>query len=188
MPGPVTLKRHRTREDELYDDLARTLRDEWAKDKRYRNFDVEITAKQGRRDTGGKWSRPDIVLAGVTTFQYVPGKHLEVTTFEVKPPDGLGITAVYEALAHLRFGTRAYVLAYVPDDQAKSLAELVDQVAEEAKRHGVGFIVAADPADYGCWEERVEGVRHEFDPFRVNEFISRQLSATVREKLVMWSK
>jgi len=68
---------------------------------------VEITAMQGRRATGGRWSRPDIVAVEVKTYQYVPGKFIEVTTFEVKPLDYIDVSAVYEALSHLRAATHS---------------------------------------------------------------------------------
>ena len=78
------------------------------------DFVLEITAKQGRRDTGGTWSRLDIVIVSVVTLPFVLGKHLDVTTFEIKPHTQLDVTSVYEALAHLRAATRAYVFLHVP--------------------------------------------------------------------------
>lgn len=66
----------------LYEPMQRVIAGDWAKDHRSDPLAVEVTALQGRRDTGGVWSRPDIVTVEVRTFAYVPGKHLELTTFE----------------------------------------------------------------------------------------------------------
>lgn len=186
--GTVPPPEVRVPEDELYGPMAVVIGSDWAKDKRYEDFHVEITARQGRRETGGKWTRPDIVLVTYSSFLFVPGKHLDITTFEVKPHDALDITAVYEALAHLRFGTRAYVLIFVPAGELAEAEDLLDSVYAEARRHGVGLVVASDPADYGQWDERVEASRHELDPNQANEFLSKQLSERAKEKLMMWSR
>jgi hypothetical protein len=84
----------------------------WAQDRLQELLAVEITALQG--GATGIWSRPDIVTAEVRTLQYVPGKHLEITTFEVKSDHAVNVQAVYEALAHRRAATRSYVLFYIP--------------------------------------------------------------------------
>ena len=127
-PQPTT-----ARESDLYEPIARVLRDRWVRDNRFRDHLVEITARQGARNTGGTWTRPDITLAGMTTFPFVPGKTFDVITFEVKPQEGVDVTAVYEALAHLRTATRAYVVFHVPDGQREPLTEWIDRAAEEAK-------------------------------------------------------
>lgn len=55
----------------------------------------EITAKQGSRQTGGKWTRPDVIAVGYKTFPYLPGRYLEVVTFEIKPFQTTDVSAVY---------------------------------------------------------------------------------------------
>ena len=45
-------------EAELYEPMANIIKSHWIPDNRFRNSVVEITAKQGRRETGGKWTRP----------------------------------------------------------------------------------------------------------------------------------
>lgn len=49
------------REIELYEPMAGVIRQDWAHDRRASPLAVEVTAFQGRRATGGTWSRPDIV-------------------------------------------------------------------------------------------------------------------------------
>ncbi|MFV2088706.1 hypothetical protein [Micromonospora sp. LOL_021] len=165
----------------LYEPMRRVIEQDWAKDRRRDPLAVEITALQGRRATGGVWSRPDIVSVEVRTFAYVPGKYLEVATFEVKAANAINVQAVYEALAHRRAATHSYVLLHVPADHADSLEDDVADVAEAARAHGIGVVTAADPADYDTWEEREEARRIEPDPERLNNFVATQLSDNARD-------
>jgi hypothetical protein len=165
----------------LYEPMRRVIATAWAKDHRRDPLAVEITALQGRRATGGMWSRPDIVSVEVRTFAYVPGKYLEVATFEVKAANAINVQAVYEALAHRRAATHSYVLLHVPAEQADQLEDAVADVAEAARAHGIGVITAADPEDYDTWEDREEARRVEPDPERLNTFVATQLSDTTRD-------
>jgi hypothetical protein len=106
----------------------------------------------GSRPTG-IWSRPDIVTVEVRTFEYVPGKHLDVNTFEVKSWNAINVQAVYEALAHRRAATRSYVLFYIPPDKAGALKDQVEDVAAAARMHGIGVVTAGSSYDYETWEE-----------------------------------
>jgi hypothetical protein len=187
-PVPNATEEAATRESDLYQPMAEVLRNRWAKEHRLDSLLVEITAAQGSRQTKGKWTRPDITAASYTTFPYVPGRHFDVITFEVKPHNMLDITVVYEALGHRRASTRAYALLHVPEDQEESLQTIVDDICAEAKRHGVGIVVAGKPEDYDTWEEVVEAVRHEPDPERLNEFLAVQMSQGFREQIIKWFK
>lgn len=53
---------------------------------------------------------------------------------------------------------------------------LIADVAEVARGHGVGLVIAGDPDDYDTWEELVEARRVEPDPERLDTFIATQLS------------
>ena len=141
-------------ETDLYPDIQATLGTFWAKERQIEPLAVEITAAQGRKATGGWWTRPDLVSVAVRTYRYLPGKYMEVVTFEVKPSDAITVTAVYEALAHLRSATHTYVIFHVPDEDA----ELVKQTIEEAHRV-------------------------ELDPERLDEFISVQLSQAAHDRI-----
>lgn len=165
------------REASLYRPMRDVIAKGWAKDRQDTPLTVEITAAQGRRATGGRWSRPDIVSVSVKTYLHVPGKYIELTTFEVKPCDTIDVSAVYEALAHQRGATHSYVLLHVPDDQLASLQDVIGELCEVARFHGIGVIVAGDPSEYTTWEEREVAERREPDPDRLERFISTQLSA-----------
>lgn len=174
-----------TKELDLYEPLESTLASEWVQDKRYENWMSEVTALQGGKITGGKWSRPDITIATMSTFPYVPGRHFDVITFEVKPAQALDVTAVYEALGHLRAATQAYVLLEVPEANAP---DVLRDITSEAKKHGIGVITFSDPKDYDTWDEIAEPVRVDPDPRRLNDFLAKQLPNEHRERLIKWFK
>jgi hypothetical protein len=173
-------------ESTLYPPIARVLDDKWAKDKRVESAIIQITAQQGRRATGGRWTRPDITVATLSTYPYVPGRHFDVVTFEVKPSDAIDVTGVYEALAHLRSATRSYILAHVPTAREDILEDVILEVCAEAKKHGVGVITFEDASDYETWEERVESVRQDPEPRRLNDFLAKQFTQEQLERIVRW--
>ncbi|OZD27781.1 hypothetical protein CH247_21140 [Rhodococcus sp. 06-156-3b] len=126
--GP-RVKPAKAREARLYEPLVATMRQHWgseAKEPPALPLAVENTAAQGQRRTGGRWSRPDIVLVRVKEFKFVPGTFLEVQTFEVKPFTQLDVLAVYEALAHRRAATHSWVALQVPSHLVDDLEESVE--------------------------------------------------------------
>jgi hypothetical protein len=52
-----------------------------------------LRAERGSKVTGGRWTRPDLVSVALRTYRYLPGKYLEVVTFEVKAADAITVTA-----------------------------------------------------------------------------------------------
>ncbi len=181
-PCDIPAGPNRVAESDLYEPLLLVLADDWAKDQRADLVAVEDTSQQGRRATGGRWSRPDLVTVEVKTFEYVPGKFLEVTTFEVKPCDQIEITAVYEALAHRRSATHSYVLLHVPtDDQA--LLDAVADVRSVARSHGIGVVVVGDPGDYSTWDILESAERVQPDPSQLDQFIGQQLPSKTKKRI-----
>lgn len=175
-------------EAELYDPLSLVLKERWVRDQRFERSIVEISARQGRRDTGGRWTRPDLIVVSYTTLLYIPGRDFEVVTFEVKPWSGLDVTGLYEALAHRRASTRAYLLAHIPQAvmDKEGTEGYLQKIQDEAKRHGIGFVVVTDASDYGTWDERVEAARHEPAPYMLNDFLSLQLTDGAKDELLAW--
>jgi hypothetical protein len=179
--GEATLSE--VREVELYKPIRETLKTSWAKERQIEPLAVEITAAQGRRATGGRWTRPDLVSAAVRTYRYLPGKYMEVVTFEVKPCDAIDVTAVYEALAHLRSATHAYVMFHVPNEREELVKVTIEEACRVGRHHGVGVIVMSDPADFDTWEEREEAHRVEPDPQRLDEFMAAQLPRDALDRI-----
>src|SRR5207253_3610361 len=144
----------------------------------------EITAKQGKKPTGGTWTRPDISAVSVRTYQYLPNKFLDIWTFEVKTAEALDITAVYEAAAHGSRATRSYALLQVPED-AEAVVEILGRCEREATRLRIGLITFVSAGDFATWETRVEAPRVDTDPELLEEFIG-QLSDTAKKRLAKW--
>jgi len=170
-------------EADLYPDIRGTLETFWAKERQIEPLAVEISASQGRKATGGRWTRPDLVSVAVRTYRYLPGKYIEVVTFEVKPCDAITVTAVYEALAHLRSATHAYVIFHVPDEDAESVKQTIEEARHVSRAHGVGLITMGDPKAWDTWNELEEARRVEPDPERLDEFISVQLSQAAHDRI-----
>jgi hypothetical protein len=170
-------------EADLYPPIRETLETSWAKERQIKPLAVEITAAQGRKATGGRWTRPDLVSVAVRTYRHLPGKYMEVVTFEVKPSDAITVTAVYEALAHLRSATHAYVIYHVPDDDVESVKPVIEEARRIGRAHGVGVITMSDPKDWDTWDELEEAHRVEPDPERLDEFINVQLTQEAHDQI-----
>lgn len=174
-------------ERELYDPIVAVLENVWAKDQGFDDCHVLKIADGGSKYTNGKWTRPDIVAVGCKTFSYVPGKHLDVITFEVKPANAIDISGVYEALAHRRAASRSYLIVHIPTAADLCRFNATD-IVEEAGKFGIGVIVAEDPTNYYTWDFKLEAQRIEPDPYKLNDFIAQQVSAELKEKIEEWVK
>lgn len=154
----------------------------YTKDNRLKRFISEITANQGRRATGGKWTRPDITLAAVRTYQFTPGKRLEVITFEVKPDLDGALEGIYEALAHSAFAHRSYLAVDIRGFKAPE-QDVPDDRIQECTRHGVGYIAFTDVTDYNTYEVVCSAKLKEPDPEEVDNFIKKQISPQKQDEL-----
>jgi len=141
-------KKSSSSERDLYDPLMKLIHDEWAPNNGInKHYHVMKTAERGKKDTGGKWSRPDITIVAKRTWVNLNESKLEVITFEVKPIDCLDdITGVYETASHSMFAHYSYLmLQYIGD---KGLAkEKVQNVSKLCRRFGIGLILFSDPSD-----------------------------------------
>jgi hypothetical protein len=141
-------------ESELYEPLKKLLDEDWGNEAREAEdfFELRITASpKGRARDSGQWSRPDLTLIEVNTFEFLPGSNLEVTTFEVKKfSDVQNIASVYEAAAHSRWAHYAYLIAEVPSAEFP----FPDRFISELSRFGVGLILMW--RENGEWKFTVE--------------------------------
>ena len=183
---------YRSKEKGLYEPMRREIEQRWAAQKHHnyypepRRFRHLLVNKSGDQ---GAWRRPDITLIGGMTLPFLPGKFLDVVTFEVKLWSNRAqrMAAMYEALAHRRRATHSYVLYFLPYDQAmKALDEAA--ITREALRTGVGVIVATQEDDFATWNELVEPVRHSPDPHRLHEFLLNlaTIDSEFRRRLRKW--
>ena len=64
----------------------------------------------------------------------------------------------------------------------------IEEVTAEAKKVGIGFIIADNPQDFDTWEVLLDAERVEPDPVRLNEFIAKQMTDEIKEQVVRWFK
>lgn len=159
-----------------YPSLLRILANDWIEERGFDDAVVEETARQGRRLTGGRWTRPDITAAALQRAPCAPFDHFEVWTFEVKRIHDLDITAVYEAAAHARAATHAVVLVCCDKQPTALQEELLFTLAEEARRQGVGLYVVCWNDPFDEWDYRVEPVASAASMADLNQFVRTQLA------------
>jgi len=169
-------------ESDLYEPFYKTLQDYWVKEKDLREYVVQQTHSQGRRKTGGTWTRPDMAIVSVGKYTYVPGKILEVTTFEIKPRGSLSIVGVFETAAHAAFAHRSYLALNLSDSHQESVD--FERIKNECRRLEVGLLVFDDPKDWETWEIVSEGQRRDPDPAAVNDFITKQIGEDSRTRIL----
>lgn len=177
---------HKARERDLYPQIVRAV-DNWARDLGYSKlrFVVDISS-QGSRRTGGKWTRPDIVMVSLENYSCIPGKNLEVITFEIKPAWSWGIEAVFEAASHSRFATKSYLVLHKNGEPSD--AELLERIEDECRRFGVGLIVTATPDNFSENDFVIEPGDSRTDLFEMNAFLEEQLPEDKLDELRIWVK
>jgi hypothetical protein len=174
-----------TSEIQLYPPVKKQLEAHWARRRQLDDCHCEITALQGRRDTGGSWSRPDLALIAYRKYEFLPERVFELFSFEVKPATDISIKGVMEALAHREAATRSFVIYHTAGQDFSAFPE-AERIEELAARHGVGVYAAKDVNDFNQWAEIVTALRASPDPEAVDTFIRRTLSEEAKTKLRKW--
>jgi hypothetical protein len=175
-------------EGQLYEPLLRVLSSDWVREMRIEPDQIhfEVTARQGKKATGGTWTRPDITAVSVRSFQHLPIKYFDVWTFEVKPIAALDVTAVFEAASHASRATRSYALLQVSGDAAETYeSDIIERCVREATRISVGLIIFSSASDFTTWETKVEAPRLETAPEALDEFVGH-LSETAKSRIARW--
>ena len=180
----------KVRELDLYPALLREIETGWADqaphdyqepDRFCQVLDTHAVKGQGR------WSAPDITLLGGKTLPFLPGKFLDVVTFEIKPE--LDLTGVYEALSHRTHATHSYLVCHHPRRRGRPSEADVARITRAATREGIGFIIARQSDDYEEWEELVPAVRSTPEPETLHDFLLylyTSVDRTALRKLRRW--
>lgn len=174
-----------SREMETYAPIKTVLVEDWAPSQNIGQLVCEVTALQGKRKTGGVWSRPDLTLVACRTFSLLPGAFFDVYTFEMKIDGAWDIMGIHEAVAHGRFSTRPYALFEVQDDAALE-SELFQAAESEARRLGVGLITARHIPSFDTWITHCDPERREPAPEALQDFMQRQLSQESQDEIRGW--
>lgn len=178
---PISKKKHL--ESKLYPDFEKWLTDFWVKDANVTTFFVERTASQGKKRTGGKWTRPDFAVVAINTYRYLPGKFLEVISFELKRNIQDALTGVFECAAHSAYAHRSYLAIHIPDDSELKSEEYV-RIERECERFGLGLIVFSVPGDGGTYEIAFNAEHRTPDPGEVDKFIASQFKVKTQELIL----
>jgi len=186
VPTPAALPEEYKDEASLYQPFLESIRDKYLPDIEVDRYVIQITAGQGRRATGGTWTRPDVTLITVDVYQYIPEKTLSVITFELKMPDSFDVPGVFEAASHTRFSNRSYLVGYIPGGIID--AEAIDRIKQECERFNIGLVTFINPKDYSTYEFHVEPSRRTTDPALINEFIQTQINDENKQKLSTFIK
>ncbi|MEK7215239.1 MAG: hypothetical protein AAB289_06565 [Chloroflexota bacterium] len=175
------------KEPDLYPAVEKALSEIWRNALNHSNFLVETTAHQGSKPTGGMWTRPDVTVVIFDTYLYVPGKFLDLITYEVKPAHSWDVAGVFEAVSHSRAATKTYLLIHTPE--GTEIPELdLERLHTECVRFGVGLAIFRDPWSHNSYKFLVEPERRQPDPEEMNQFITQQLSEPVRNRILQWLK
>lgn len=159
-------------ESDLYEPLKLWLESDWGRSVKDEGdfFDVQVTGSgKGRIRASGQWSRPDLTIVQVNSYEFLPQVVLEVSTFEVKRfSDAQNIASVYEAAAHSRWSHYAYLVAEVPEFGY----EFPERFMSELERFKIGLILMR--RDKGGWhfeQEEYETERLNPDPRELDDLL-----------------
>jgi hypothetical protein len=131
----------------------------------------------------GLWARPDFVLVTVAEYKLMPGRHLDVHSFELKSIDGGNVLAVHEALAQTRFTHYGHLVWHLP---RKSGAEKdLQEVCAQCEIHGIGLIRAYEPGDLAAGWEVLKTPRRKDTPVGVIDgFLEERVSIDEQKNLL----
>jgi hypothetical protein len=146
------------------------------------NTVIEITARI--RGTTGRWTRPDLCMACVARYRYVPSPQFDLFSFELKMPSGCNMLAVHEALAHGATTHFPHLCLYLPKaaDETKNLSAMLEQ----AQFHGVGVIRMLDPRDFATYTRLLEARRGHPSAGKIDAFIEERFGLANRLALRRW--
>ena len=158
-----------------YEPIRRELELYWAEQPKLKyhlrqHFLRVLDTHSGPED--GRWARPDLTLLGGKVLPYLPGKFLDVVTFEVKVR--MTVDGLYEALAHRRRANYSYLVCVCPLHLGTPDPSEEAIIVAEAARQGLGVILVQQEDDFDLWRELVEPVRHEPYPQLLHDFLETQ--------------
>lgn len=186
-PSPSSIQDEYNKEKELYDPMLRQIETVWVKEEGYDSSLCRCTAALGKRDTGGKWTRPDITVVAVQKFKFLREPVFDVITFEIKPKGNITVEGVFEALAHRQYTNRSSVIYHITVDDFDKANEHI-RIETLAEQHGIGLYLAKNPCDYETWVERVRAKRSIPDPQDLNDFIGRTFPPADHDEIIKLAK
>lgn len=91
------------------------------------------------RRQSGQWSRPDIILVEVTSYEYLPHRDIAVTTYEIKKYNPqMDNTWVFEAASHSKGAHYSYLVVETLEEKVKNDPEPTE-LLPNLRQFGIGF-------------------------------------------------
>ncbi|MBP7241187.1 hypothetical protein [Amaricoccus sp.] len=166
-----------------YDPIISQIEAHWNDQLGYTKVFCAKTALQGRRTTGGKWSRPDIILCTISDWIFSSRHEGEVRTIEVKRFETLDVLAVYEALSHKSRSHYAYLMIVnFPSALNSDEKSLFDNVLAVAGKNGIGVITAVDSSNWSTWSFELSPAKSDADNQSIHQLLMDQFPAERRDQ------
>lgn len=166
-----------------YDPIVSQIEAHWISQLGYTKVFCAKTALQGRRATGGKWSRPDVILCTISDWIFSSRHEGEVRTIEIKRFEALDVLAVYEALSHKSRSHYAYLLIVnFPRDPNSDEKSLFDNVLAVAGKNGIGVITAVDSNDWSTWTFELSPAKSDADNQSIHQLLMDQFPPEKRDQ------
>jgi hypothetical protein len=169
-------------EQNYYAPVLKEILDHWTEQPGFTHVFAHITAGQGRRPTGGRWSRPDIVICAVSDWHFSSRPEGDIRTIEVKRFEALDVMAVYEAVSHKSRAHYSYLLIVnYPKELSEEQKGEMESVLAVAGKHGIGVITAEDATDWATWEFELDAGKSDADSQAIHQMLLDQVPPQVRD-------
>ncbi len=170
------------KESDLYESVRKYIENNWTAENEIKDFVLDKTAEQGGKKRQGIWTRPDFSLVAIQSYTYIPGRTIELITFEVKPADDFRIEGVFETAAHSRATHRSYLMIHTPDGRPDT--DKFQRLVSECERFRLGLIIFADKDNWDTYEIVQDADHRNPNPGDVNSFIKTLMKKDSQEKII----
>lgn len=172
-------------ESDLYEPIMKHFDEDWKPNYVAPDYYCAAITAKGSKRKSGLWSRPDVAILTVSSYQFLPTRQIEVTTIEAKRYSDATPQAVFETASHSKFSHQAYlVIEWLEETNMDDIDnENIKRILKEAQRFGIGIIQMKN--NHGRWDFRdiLDPQRREPDPDDCNTFIEQNFKPYHRQIL-----
>jgi hypothetical protein len=163
--------------------LSRQAADEFF-DPRPPSVNVVVQNTASMRGDGGRFTNPDICMACVARYNYMPAAQFDLYCFELKLSRDFNIPAVMQALSNAAFAHYNYLVVYLPE--RTTTPRYISAIRTRAVQHGVGIIQISNHARDDGYQIILPARRLTPNPGDTEVFIEDRFDAANREALRNW--
>jgi len=177
----------RVLEKDLYKPFLSVVQNDMAQERRFNRypFVAEETAYQ-RNPKGGRYQAPDITIALLKSYLFVPRRDLEIICFELKRDGAWDESSVLEAAGHTRFAHHCYLAIQTSYPEVSDAEkEKFQRVLKACRNFKVGLLTFSKVEDYETYEFHLQPQKADFDPDpdEIDLFIKWAISPEGKERL-----